>query len=151
MASSTAIDSASSLPLAPASGGLLKMDTLGRMYTSRERRQAILDEFDQSGVSAAQFAKLVGIRYSTFAAWVHRRRRRKLGKGKAVRRAAASRRPALRLVEALIDPARQIRNAPNQGLLLHLPGGTRLEFSSPDQVALVAALVRALQPPAARC
>jgi lambda repressor-like predicted transcriptional regulator len=32
-----------------------------------ERRAAILTEFDRSGVSAAQFARLAGIKYSTFA------------------------------------------------------------------------------------
>ncbi|MEQ2009658.1 MAG: hypothetical protein ABMA26_22980 [Limisphaerales bacterium] len=39
-------------------GVLLKMDTRGRVRTSPERRQAILAEFNRSGVSAAQFAQL---------------------------------------------------------------------------------------------
>ena len=140
MATLTATGSTSSLPVAAGNGGLLKMDTQGRVRTSRERRQAILDEFDQSGVSAAQFAKLAGIGYSTFAGWMHRRRRPKSG--------AASRRPSLRLVEAVIDPG---RNAPDQGLLVHLRGGVRLEMTSPAQVPMVVALVQALQPPGARC
>jgi len=112
-------------------GELLKMDTLGRARTSKERREAILDEFDQSGVSAAQFAKLAGIRYSTFAGWRHRRRHSKTGKAGAKAKSNAARRPALRLVEALVDPATQGRQAPDQGLLLHLPGGVRLERLAP--------------------
>jgi transposase-like protein len=130
-------------------GGLLKMDTRGRVRTSRERRRAILAEFDQSGVSAAQFAKLTGLRYSTFAAWVQRRRKPKPGKSKAVTPAAAARRPALRLVEAVVDPAAE--RTSGQALVLHLPGQVRLEITSPTQVPLVAALLQALQPPAARC
>ena len=46
------------------------MDTLGRVRTSRERRKVILEEFDQTGVSATHFAKMAGSRYSTFAAWI---------------------------------------------------------------------------------
>jgi transposase-like protein len=131
-----------------APGELLKMDTLGRARTSRERREAILDEFEQSGLSGAQFAKLAGIQYSTFAGWRHRRRQSKLGKRVAKTRSAASRQPALRLIEALVDPGRQ---ATNQGPLLHLPGGARLELTTLAQVPLVAALLQALQPPAVPC
>jgi len=36
------------------------MDALERVRTSRERREAILDEFKRSGVSGAQFAKSQG-------------------------------------------------------------------------------------------
>jgi hypothetical protein len=82
---------------------------------------------------------------------VSRRRRPKPGKGKAVTKAAAARQPALRLIEAVVDPAAQVRHGPDQGLLLYLPGGVRLELSAPVQVPLVAALVQALQPPAVRC
>ena len=76
MASLISTGSTTSRSVAGANGGLLKVDTRGRVRTSLERRQAILEEFDQSGVSAAQFAKLAGIRYSTFAAWVNRRHSR---------------------------------------------------------------------------
>jgi len=147
MASTTTTDSATSLP-ATTRDRLLKVDTMGRVRTSRERRQAILEEFDQSGVSAAQFAQLAGIRYSTFAAWMARRRRTKLGGGKTT---TTSRRPPLRLVEAVIDRASSQARSPDQALLLHLPGGAKLEISSPTQVSLVVALVQALQPPAVRC
>jgi transposase-like protein len=57
----------------------LKTDTHGRVRSTPERRAAILAEFEHSGVSAAQFAKLAGINYSTFAQWVQRHRRPKAG------------------------------------------------------------------------
>lgn len=148
MASTTTSDSTTSPAGLTAQGRLLKTDTLGRVRTSRERRQAILDEFDQSGVSAAQFAKLAGLRYSTFAAWVQRRKP-KPEEPKAVTKGAASRRPALRLVEAVVD--RASGRSSGQAVVLYLPGQARLEFSTADQIPLVAALLQALQPPAARC
>ena len=43
---------------------LLKVDVAGRVWTSRERRETLLDEFERGGTSAAQFAALVGGRES---------------------------------------------------------------------------------------
>lgn len=149
MASTTTSDSTTSPAGLTAQGRLLKTDTLGRVRTSRERRQAILDEFDQSGVSAAQFAKLAGLSYSTFAAWVQRRRKPKPEKPKSVTTTTASRRPALRLVEAVVDRAPGRSSGP--AVVLHLPGQVRLEFSTPAQVPLIVALLQALQPSAVRC
>ena len=54
---------------------LLKTDCLGRVRTSRARREAILDEFERSGGSGQQFAALLGIKYPTFAIWIQSRRR----------------------------------------------------------------------------
>ncbi len=47
MASTTAAGSATAMAGGSVSGGLLKMDARGRVRTSRERRQAILAEFDR--------------------------------------------------------------------------------------------------------
>jgi len=41
----------------------------------RARREMLLDEWERSGGSAAQFADYVGIRYSTFANWIQKRRK----------------------------------------------------------------------------
>jgi transposase len=53
------------------------MDTKGRVRASKEQRRIILAEFERSGVSAAQFAKLTGLKYSTLAGWLQRYRRGK--------------------------------------------------------------------------
>jgi hypothetical protein len=125
------------------------MDSRGRVRTSREQREAILREFEKSGVSAAQFAKLIGVRYSTLAGWIHRRRERAHGGGARAKasRAGGSR---LRLLEAIIGPPAP-GSVAAQGVVVHLPGGIRLEVSSSTQAPLVAALVRVLQPLAAKC
>ena len=107
-------------------------DTKGRVRASKEQRRVILAKFEQSGMSAAQFAQRTGLKYSTFAAWVQRYRRTKRPEPK----------PAVRLLEAMVAPS-----APTAGLLMHLANGARLEISDASQIPLVAALVRALEKP----
>ena len=108
------------------------LDTKGRVRTSKEHRRIILAEFQRSGVSAAQFAQRAGLKYSTFAAWVLRYRRTKRPRPKS----------PVRLLEAVVGPAPLV-----PALEVHLPGGARLEVREASQVALVAALVRALEKP----
>ena len=107
-------------------------DTKGRLRASKEQRRVILAKFDQSGMSAAQFARRTGLKYSTFAAWVQRYRRTK----------RPERKPALHLLEAVVTPA-----APAAALVVHLPAGARLEISEASQIPLIVALVRALEKP----
>ena len=56
---------------------ILQQDARGRVLVSAARREALLDEFERSGSSAMRFARLAGLRYSTFANWVQARRRRR--------------------------------------------------------------------------
>ena len=43
------------------------VDTRGRVRTSREQRRLILAEFERSGVSAVEFSRRSGLKYSTLA------------------------------------------------------------------------------------
>ena len=54
---------------------ILKQDGRGRVRVPARRREALLDEFEKSGASGAQFARLAGIKYATFAGWVLKRRK----------------------------------------------------------------------------
>jgi transposase len=55
-----------------------------------ERREALLDEFERSGVSAMAFAKMAGVNYATFANWRQKRRKaRGLSEGLPKENAAA--------------------------------------------------------------
>ncbi len=65
------------MPAAVAAKLPVTVDTKGRVRTSKEQRRVLLAEFERSGVSATQFAQRTGLKYSTFAAWVHRYRRTK--------------------------------------------------------------------------
>jgi hypothetical protein len=135
---------------------LLRVDALGRVWTSPERREWLLDEFERSGVAGAEFARIAGIKYSTFATWVQRRRRATGGypaPGKARIAAGTERRAALpgpRFVEAQIE-----QGAPRLGgsgaLRVELPCGARMEIADGSQARLAAALLRALAAEAQPC
>jgi transposase-like protein len=122
----TASNSASSLSQVP-----VTMDTKGRVRTSAEQRRLILAEFERSGVSAVQFARRAGLKYSTLAAWVLRERRSK----------PRSQVQPVRLLEAVVDPA---QTGTSSSLILQLPGGARMEIENVQQAALAAELVRSL-------
>lgn len=124
---------------------VLKSDTRGRVRVPRERRQALLAEFGRSGVSAAAFARLVGVKYPTFMGWLAQQRR-ELGPAQEAARASgvvaiASRARPLRLFEAELEPARLDGGA---GVVVELPAGARLLVAEAGQVALAAELLHAL-------
>ena len=58
---------------------ILKTDERGRVQTPVARRESLLDESKRSGLSAAKFAALAGVKYQTFAAWALRWRRQRGG------------------------------------------------------------------------
>ena len=135
---------------------LLKVDALGRVQVSRQRREWLLDEFERSGVAAAEFAGMAGIKYPTFANWVQKRRRAtgaypamgRAGLAATMKRRAAL--PAPRFVEARIE-----RSSPGPGgvaaLRVELPCGARMEIEDVSQVQIAAALLRALGSGGAGC
>jgi transposase-like protein len=109
------------------------MDSRGRVRVSKGQRQLLLAEFERSRVSAAQFAKRIGLKYSTLAGWLQRYRRTK-PKGRA---------RAVRLLEAVVE-----QNAgDNRPLVLELAGGAKVEITDAKQAVLAAALLRALATP----
>jgi len=110
------------------------VDTKGRVRASQEQRRVILAEFERSGVSAAQFAKLTGLKYSTLAGWLQRYRRTK----------PPGRARQVRLLEAVVEQAPGAGGQNPAGVVLQLPGGVRLEVTDERQAALAAVLVRAL-------
>lgn len=127
---------------------VLKQDTRGRVRVSQERREALLDEFEKSGASGMKFARLVGIKYSTFANWVKQRRERAAATKLticAASQAGGSTANAgpVRLFEALVDSASRAPAAGTavEGLLIELPGGSRLRIESPAQLEMAAELV----------
>ena len=139
MISTTSAELAVASPVAESV--LVTTDSRGRVRVSKEQRRAVLAQFEQSGLSAAKFAKVAGLKYSTLAGWLQRYHRSK-PKGRPRR---------LRLLEAVIDPASSAALTAAKGVVLHLPGQVRLELSSLADVPVAAALVQALQSAAPRC
>lgn len=110
-------------------------DTKGRLRVTKAQRRDILAAFGRSGESLPQFARRIGLKYSTLARWVQRNRPKP----------APGRKSPLRLLEAVVESAPV--TATGSVLVLQLPGGVRMEVADAKQAALAAALVRALQKP----
>ena len=82
---------------------ILKRDALGRVTLPREQREALIAEFEPSGLRATQFARMAWINYGTFASWMQDRRHAR-GDYARCDRGEARVSPAvpLRLMEAVI-------------------------------------------------
>lgn len=120
------------------SSEVLAQDTRGRVRVSRERREALLAEFDKSGMSAARFAAWAGVNYQTFAGWVQRRRRDRANRAESV----VARGTDLRWVEAVVaDPGVELLKGT---LVVHLPGGAHLEVKDGASAMLAGELMRVL-------
>lgn len=137
----------------------LKQDTRGRVRTPAARREALLDEFEKSGMSGAEFARLTGIKCATFAAWAAKRRKGRTALSAAVCPQVRGSAPVsggdpIRLFEAVVDgggPVGPHRAGPH-GLLVELPGGSRMVVGSPLQMQMAAELVALIaQRARARC
>ncbi|EDY17783.1 hypothetical protein CfE428DRAFT_4822 [Chthoniobacter flavus Ellin428] len=118
---------------------VLKQDARGRVWTPAERREAVLDEFERSGLPAAQFAAHVGVKYPTFASWMQKRRKAR-GEGNALQKQRPTVPRLAGWVEATVENVAKDRT---QTLVVHLPGGARLEVNHGGQVLLAAQLLRA--------
>jgi hypothetical protein len=121
---------------------VLKTDETGRVRTPAARREHLLDEYEHSGLSGAKFAALAGIKYSTFAAWVQRRRQ-----PHAAPPVAPSPATSVHWLEAVVASAQNPGGPNPAGLVLQLPGGVRVEVADEKQAALAAVLVQALARP----
>lgn len=120
---------------------LLAADARGRVLVTPQRREALLGEFDKSGLSAPRFARLAGIKYSTFAGW--RSRRRKAGVAAAATVNVETPEPAVerpaRVRAAATSPIRLLEAAlecpPTKTLPQHSPlagAGLRVERVAPE-------------------
>lgn len=129
------------LTIAPVDGKILKRDALGRVKTPREHREAILKEFDQSGMSGQKFAKWAGIKYTTFANWLQQRRKQRQA------RSGVEATKEVRWVEAVVGDRSRRKTELKPGavsLIVHGPGGVWIEVHEEKQVEWAAKLLRHL-------
>jgi transposase-like protein len=54
---------------------ILIQDRVGRVRTPRERRDAMVEEYERRGMSVLAFAEHVGMKYPTLASWIQKKRR----------------------------------------------------------------------------
>jgi len=115
-------------------GVILKTDRRGRLRYSQEQKQAFIEAFESSGLSAPRFAALHGVNYQTLVYWIKKRR------------GVSEDHPALRsLVPAVIDPP-SAGNSSAAPVEILLPSGVRILMHTPGQMDLAMDLVRKLQP-----
>ena len=117
---------------------LMTTDARGRVRVPEERREALLDEFERSGLSGVKFARMVGVKYPTFALWVQKRR-----KARNVQKREGA--PTMTFGEAVVDGGAGVMIGAG-GLTIELPGGARLLAHSPVQLQMAAELLRMLAP-----
>lgn len=113
----------------------MRVDAKGRVRVSRERREALLAEYDRGGMSAKGFAEWAGIKYTTFAWWLQERRR---GREQSAGVEAAT----VQWVEA--EVASEERSRAIQSLKIELGCGARMEVADRHGAALAAEVLRQL-------
>ena len=138
---------------------ILKRDALGRVSVPQAQREALLDEFERSGLKGQPFARLAGVNYQTFASWIQKRRHargdypsRRLPDEPASL-ATRKRKLPLRLVEAVVAsttavaPTSPALPTLDRGLEIILPGGAKMILAEPSHVALAVQLLDSLSAP----
>lgn len=108
----------------------IKTDKAGRRRLSHEHKEALLDAFESSSMSGAQFAKKYGLVYPTFASWVKKR--------KEARAKMPMKPSALDFVEL------DFRAPSQDALTVELPQGARIKIVGSSQIELAAALIKTL-------
>ena len=123
-------------------GQILSRDARGRVLVSRERRESLLEEYDRSGMSGVKFAQYVGIKYSTLAYWLQRRRRHrrreklllKAGADTGVGKSTGG------WIEAVVENTSG-PGVPAGALRIYFAGGAYAQISSAGEAALAAELL----------
>lgn len=138
-------------------GEILKTDVLGRVKIRPDRREAMVDAFEASGMSGQAFAIHHGIKVQTFASWIQKRRRSrgdyedeatrsKLRMPAKFRTQSNPSKPTssgtLNLIEVCVNAERSTDSAsPVEVVLL---SGVIVRISSENQISLLKSLLRQL-------
>jgi hypothetical protein len=125
-------------------GQILRRDARGHVLVSRERREALLAEYDRGGMSGVKFAQYVGIKYSTLAYWLQSRRRAR-GREKLLLKAGADTGAGKSTgwIEAVVEEGSPPR-MPAGGLRIDFAGGASCQISNVAEAALAAELLERL-------
>jgi transposase-like protein len=115
---------------------ILKVDEAGRVRTPPEKREAILAEYERSGMTGAQFARFVGVRYSTLMYWLQKRRKG-AGQGEEM---VSSRNDHPRWLEARVEG--EVPNS--EKVIVEIGGGIRMLIGNRAQATLAGEVLRAI-------
>ena len=115
---------------------ILKVDEVGRVQTPPEKREAMLAEYERSGMTGAQFARFVGVRYSTLMYWLQKRRK-EAGHGEQI---ATRRQDHPRWLEARVEG--EVPKSEN--IVVEVGGGIRMQVGNHTQAVLAGEVLRAM-------
>ncbi len=108
----------------------IKTDKVGRRRLSHAHKEALLDAFELSSMSGAQFAKKYGLVYPTFASWIKKRRESRAS------------------MEMMSKPSEFVEldlgESETQPLVVDLPQGARIKIADSSQVQLAVVLLKTL-------
>ncbi len=116
---------------------LLKTDSSGRVQRSRDEQEAILDAFEQSAMSGAQFARMHGINYQTFCYWRTRRR-------KALRNTDVPKVDSCADFNFIEVTSHSLAPANSGSIEIQIGSQTRISMTSSQQAPILAALIKEL-------
>ena len=115
---------------------ILKVDEVGRVRTPPEKREAMLAEYERSGMTGAQFARFVGVRYSTLMYWLQKRRKR-AGQGEET---ASTRHDHPRWLDARVEG----EMSKSETVVVEMGGGIRMVIGNRTQATLAGEVLRAI-------
>jgi transposase-like protein len=113
---------------------ILKVDEAGRVQMPPGKREAMLSEYDRSGMTGAQFARFVGVRYSTLMYWLQKWRK------EAGPSEQTARPDHPRWLEARVEG--EVPKCEN--LVVEMGSGVRMLVGSRTQAALAGEVLRAM-------
>lgn len=119
----------------PAYSSIIRTGSDGRLRYSPDQRQALLDAFDRSGMSAMSFTRQHGVQYQTFIAWIRKRRQD----------TTPSEMSGPAFAEVLLNGREPAPRA--DGLRIVLPCGAMLEVGSRAALPLAVELLNTLRRP----
>jgi transposase-like protein len=128
------------------SAEIFKQDTKGRVRVPKARREAMLDEYERSGGSAAQFANYVGIKYSTLANWIQKRRKQERLKRSLLKQGEGAGQWSQtngRWVEAVVEKGAEPK-AQESSLRIYFTAGAYCQISNAREAGLAAELLGCL-------
>ncbi len=112
---------------------ILKVDERGRVVTPREQQEAVVDAFEKSGMTGAQFARHVGVKYPTLMNWVQRRRR-----------ARESTPPEVAPVTGAAWIEAVVERPSSEGLVIEMSESVRIKIREQDSVGMAVQLLQGL-------
>ncbi|MFA6039861.1 MAG: hypothetical protein WC698_06390 [Candidatus Peribacteraceae bacterium] len=117
------------------SSEVLKIDTVGRVRTPKEKREETVAAYRGSGMTGQQFAAYSGVKYSTLMNWVGKARRAQMPVQEVCKTSE------LNWVEAMVEDG---CSGQGEALSVEIGGTVRMRIVSSRQAALAGEIIRGL-------